>query len=348
MQTTGTNHHEQPERITTLEEALAVARKWSDQSAWQSSNRYTYNSPFGIWYRGQSSCWKLVPSVFRGEESVLNETSLYHHFKLLRTDFSDAPNSCFDWLAVMQHYGLPTRLLDWSESILIALYFAVCDHEKEDGQLFVLNAGGLNVETNFKFEPARGPDQHGIHIPENFNVLLRANMAPHGALRDLLRANEILSSDENDAPRMKLRKRMLDSLEFSSIPTAEDEALKGFLKLALLPAAVYPYRHTPRAKLQQSVFTIHGGKRHTYAQRKKATLRLLDGPVHLEEMKTKDRFLKCYQIPYEGKAAIAKDLKTIGIHHGSLFPEIDQQARHIRGLWTYANEGLKEDHRPVD
>ena len=54
----------------------------------------------------------------------------------------------YDWLFLMQHFGLPTRLLDWTESPLIALYFAVCEKEfqNDDGQIFILNPYKLNKD----------------------------------------------------------------------------------------------------------------------------------------------------------------------------------------------------------
>ena len=50
------------------------------------------------------------------------------------------------WLFLMQHYGLPTRLLDWTDSPLIALYFAIKDKttDDEDGVIYGLMPTELN------------------------------------------------------------------------------------------------------------------------------------------------------------------------------------------------------------
>ncbi|NQU72354.1 MAG: FRG domain-containing protein, partial [Rhodospirillales bacterium] len=103
------------------------------------------------WWRGHSiSTWKLCPSVFRVEDAGDNyESNIAQHFMLgARARYPDCPDikDAASWLFLMQHYGLPTRLLDWTKSILIATYFAVRDeeHHNQDGAVWAIVGSLLN------------------------------------------------------------------------------------------------------------------------------------------------------------------------------------------------------------
>ncbi len=108
-----------------------------------------------VWYRGQSDVkWDLKPSFSRLKKPP-SEMSLIKRFKqnadlLLNKQIKEN----IDWLFLMQHYGVPTRLLDWSESPLVAIYFAVISKKNmnKDGALWLLLPNELNKNANIESE----------------------------------------------------------------------------------------------------------------------------------------------------------------------------------------------------
>lgn len=100
------------------------------------------------WFRGHSQAeWQLVPSVHRHYDNV-GERNLIGRFRLAApTRHARCPElpDVAGWITLAQHFGLPTRLLDWTGSLLAAAYFAV-SHEPGSGAaaIWVLVPSELN------------------------------------------------------------------------------------------------------------------------------------------------------------------------------------------------------------
>ena len=99
---------------------VAISRRFGDSRAW--------------WRGQEDASWKLAPSLYR-RELADSESNLIVRFRLMagaRYHKCPGPDDFFGWLFLMQHYCLPTRLLDWSESPLVALYFAIEESFADD------------------------------------------------------------------------------------------------------------------------------------------------------------------------------------------------------------------------
>lgn len=100
-------------------------------------------------FRGQSDVkWRLLPKLSRlfkkgkiPDTWPRLESFILGDFKKYAViNIDKEPKNKFEWMVLGQHYGLPTRLLDWTTNPLKALYFAVDEYsDKRDGALFAFS-----------------------------------------------------------------------------------------------------------------------------------------------------------------------------------------------------------------
>jgi hypothetical protein len=99
------------------------------------------------------------------------------------------------------------------------------------------------------------------------------------------------------------------------------------------PIAVFPSRLNERMIFQSSVFTLHGGKHYVGGFESFYPNDTIPEPISLEEINKREYILQWYRIPKKRRGEIRRELFKLGIHEGTLFPELDRQSIYLRQLW---------------
>lgn len=117
-------------------------------------------------FRGQSDySWELIPKAGREKFSKVSDEDSFGHWKRRALSYLERENYT-DWelLSIAQHTGLPTRLLDWTHTPLVAVFFAVTENPNTNGAVYVYkpktqinqeikNPFDVNIEIGF-YQPS--------------------------------------------------------------------------------------------------------------------------------------------------------------------------------------------------
>lgn len=223
------------------------------------------------WYRGHGDeSWELVPKIqrgFSGEDEALfrRERSYTNDFQArAKVFYHSAPplDDFCSWLTIMQHYGLPTRLLDWSRSPLIALFFALSepDAEDKDACIWILNPGRLNASQEIEHDSQVDGKNY-----KNVFIYSTAHKVIHTMIYSAFRRWAV-SADPNEV-------------------TPEDRKFDYHYKsLSNKIAACYPTEADARIYNQQAAFTVHNSSKKLTDVCDELTLRKLIIPKELKEL----------------------------------------------------------------
>jgi hypothetical protein len=142
------NMSEPAHEAKSIPEFLSLVSKFTDM--W-----FPKEPTWGPWFRGEGNAtWRLRPKLYRDPQPKRDLITLDDEFRqefIVRAPSlsPERPQNSWDWYFLMQHSGAPTRLLDWTESALIALYFAVRNRPpgqipQNDAAVYVLEPWKLN------------------------------------------------------------------------------------------------------------------------------------------------------------------------------------------------------------
>ena len=251
-----------------------------------------------LFFRGHANPnYTLRPSIMRTAHLAQNESKIYHELIINCPDDFEKCHSHLEKLVKMQHYGLPTRLLDITRNPLVALYFACESNPESYGELILIS-----------------PENHEIKYPQSDTVSILASLPvfPYEKQQEFIQ----LASDPSVSER-EFNKRVsrlihevrLEKPAFQS-EIKKDDIISNFI--------VYALKNNDRIVKQDGAFILCG---------------LPNGEKSLEEFRYRENG-KMIVILIDGKKKFLEQLETFSINRAALFPEIECVAEYLKGKYT--------------
>jgi len=284
--------------VRSIEDLITSVKK--DYANWE-----TETTP---WFRGEPFArWSaLQPTLYRKRKwrDPVYENRLLQRFRMKAPSLGllNTPprNHTDEWLFLAQHVGLPTRLLDWTESLVVALHFALLEKRPV---VWMLHPIALN-QLSSKSE-----------IPnDEFSLTWFSPGWSSLRLVDLVMLKRLAESDK-DNPSSDPFAALDGSLVSPGLGNINIKAAWEKDQLGTnYPVAIHPTNIHNRMSAQKSCFTIHGKDKRSLA------------------LQVNDTVLRKYVIPSKYVSEIRKDLRIMGVTHSSVFPDLDGLARDLKSI----------------
>lgn len=325
-----------------------------------------------LWFRGHEySHYNLEPNIFRKtsyqyndsytySNNHLREDYRYQHFMSRNFDKTDyrEPHSVFEWQEIMQHFLSKTRLMDWSESLIAALEFAL--------EAFLIPYKNPDIsEKRHKLQPTLWilqPNQLNEHVydalfeKKDFPILERVmpDVSPEDRKRignELKKYKKLYflledKKEQNFSDIVSLTaledlKRSYAGHELDAVKRFEFNPLFYILlriytdgvpvEFGTVPplAIIHPY-HSQRIRAQKGVFTIF-----PYYIPEKLLQEIKDADINFNPI-AMEYMPKCHDCLYEiqltNPGKIAEQMRSIGCKSSDLYPDPQRVAQDMENM----------------
>ncbi|MEN7016627.1 FRG domain-containing protein [Escherichia coli] len=280
------------------------------------------NESSTYWFRGHSDYrYELQPALFRtihkGRKVYYEEATIIEEMVRRFPSIRNEHTSTLELLTYAQHYGLPTRLLDWSENLLVALYFCCKEKNKIDGEIFILNVDDIHKYRNSSLDDIEQLVNASFEI-EAYKIMLERCSKFHKYFLAKV-PPKLKGTPYTDLTELTDVELLLHFSQEDESPIEMDLGSEHIKAVDLY--TYYAPMLNSRLVAQKGCFTVHGGK----IINNKEIIKTSDLTSLL-----RTGALQKIRIPSETKGTILKELDLCGINEHTLFPEIEHQIEHIK------------------